>query len=139
MWPSMFAPCGAGENMLFDTDVLIWYFRGNAKAAKVVEGDPAPVIGAISYMELVQGARDKRELKAIASFFAEMGIPVLPLTENIGHRATIYLEEHALKDGMAMADALIAATAMESGLVLCTGNFKHFRVIKDLTLDVFRA
>jgi predicted nucleic acid-binding protein len=138
MWLFMFAPCGVVEYMLFDTDVLIWYFRGNAKAATVIEGDSAPVISAISYMELVQGARDKRELKAIASFFAEMGIPVLPLTENIGHRATIYLEEHALKDGMAMADALIAATAMESGLALCTGNSKHFRVIKDLTLDVFR-
>jgi predicted nucleic acid-binding protein len=139
MLSSIFALCGADENMLFDTDVLIWYFWGRSKAAKVIEGDPAPVISAISYMELVQGARDKRELKTIASFFAEMGIPVLPLTENIGHRATIYLEEHALKDGMAMADALIAATAMESGLVLCTGNSKHFKVIKDLTLDVFRA
>jgi hypothetical protein len=49
MLPSIFAHYGAGENMLYDTDVLIWYFRGNAKAANVIEGDPAPVIGAISY------------------------------------------------------------------------------------------
>jgi hypothetical protein len=125
--------------MLFDTDVLIWCFRGNAKAAKAIEGDAAPVISAVTYMELIQGARDKRELKIIASFLADMDIPVLPLTENIGHRATIYLEEHALKDGMAMADALIAATAMEYSLTLCTGNAKHFKVISDLDLDVFRA
>jgi len=135
----MFEPCDGVEGMQFDTDVLIWYLRGNAKAARAIEGDAAPVISAISYMELVQGARDKRELKTLSSFLAEMGIPILPLTENIGHRAIIYLEEHALKDGMAMADALIAATAMESGLVLCTGNAKHFRAIADLTLDVFRA
>jgi predicted nucleic acid-binding protein len=135
----MSEPCDEVEDMLFDTDVLNWYFRGNAKAARVIEGDAAPVISAISYMELIQGARDKRELKTLSSFFAEMGIPVLPLTENIGHRAIIYLEEHALKDGMAMADALIAAAAMENGLALCTGNAKHFKAIKDLTLDVFRV
>jgi predicted nucleic acid-binding protein len=124
--------------MLFDTDVLIWCFRGSAKAAKAIEDDPAPTISVITYMELVQGARDKRELKAITSFLTDMGIPVLPLTENIGHRASIYLEEHALKDGMAMADALIAATAVERSLTLRTGNGKHFRVISDLELDVFR-
>ncbi len=121
----MFAPCAGAACMLFDTDVLIWCFRGVAKAAKVIEHDPAPTISVVTYMELVQGVRDKKELKAITSFLADMGIPVLPLTENIGHRASIYLEEHALKDGMAMADALIAATAVERSLTLCTGNGKH--------------
>jgi len=126
------------ECMLFDTDVLIWCFRGVAKAAKAIEDDPTPHISVVTYMELVQGARDKRELKSISSFLADMGIPVLPLTENIGHRASIYLEEHALKDGMAMADALIAATAVERSLTLSTGNGKHFRVISDVELSVFR-
>jgi predicted nucleic acid-binding protein len=137
-WPSMSARCVEAACMLFDTDVLIWCFRGVAKAGKVIEDDPAPSVSIVTYMELIQGARDKKELKAIASFLAEVGIRVLPLTENIGHRASIYLEEHALKNGMAMADALIAATAVEGALSLCTGNAKHFRVISDLELDVFK-
>ena len=91
-----------------------------------------------TYMELIQGARNKKELKDISSFMSEMGILVLPLTENIGHRASIYLEEYALKNGMSLADALIAATAVEKTLTLCTGNDKHFRVIGDLELNVFR-
>jgi predicted nucleic acid-binding protein len=103
-----------------------------------IEHDPSPAVSVITYMELVQGARDKKEMKAISSFLADMNIPVLPLTENIGHRASIYLEEHALKDGMAMADALIAATATERSLSLCTGNAKHFKVINDLGLSIFR-
>jgi RNA polymerase sigma-70 factor (ECF subfamily) len=70
-----------------------------ADAAKAIEDDPAPSISVVTYMELVQGVRDKKELKTITSFLADMGIPVLPLTENIGHRASIYLEEHALKHG----------------------------------------
>ncbi len=124
--------------MLFDTDVLIWCFRGVAKAAKAIENDATPTISIVTYMELVQGVRDKKELKSITSFLADMGIPVLPLTENIGHRASIYLEEHALKNGMALADALIAATACERSLTLCTGNAKHFKVISELELNVFR-
>lgn len=134
----MSVPCAGVACMLFDTDVLIWCFRGVAKAAKAIEDDPAPTISVVTYMELVQGVRDKKELKSMTSFLADMGIPVLPLTENIGHRASIYLEEHALKDGMAMADALIAATAVERSLSLCTGNAKHFKVIGELELDVFR-
>jgi len=124
--------------MLFDTDVLIWCFRGSHKAARAIEADPAPSISVITYMELVQGARDRKELQAITGFLVAMGIPVLPLTENLGHRASIYLEEHALKDGMTMADALIAATATERSLALCSGNAKHFKVINDLELQVFR-
>ena len=124
--------------MLFDTDVLIWCFRGSTKAAKAIEDDSAPSISVVTYMELVQGVRDKKELRSLGSFLADMAIPVLPLTENIGHRASIYLEEHALKDGMAMADALIAATAAERSLTLCTGNVKHFRVISDVDVEKFK-
>ncbi len=118
--------------------MLIWCFRGNAKAAKTIDADPAPCISVITYMELVQGARDKREMTAIASFLADLGIAIVPLTENIGHRASIYMEEHALKDGMAMADALIAATAVERTLTLCTGNAKQFKVIHDLERAIFK-
>ena len=35
-------------------------------------------------------------------------------------------------------DALIAATAVEHGLTLCTGNDKHFRPVKDIAMKVFR-
>lgn len=124
--------------MLFDTDVLIWCFRGKAKAAQAIESADALAISAVTYMELVQGVRNKQELRAIRSFLADLHIPTLPLTENIGHRATIYLEEHALGAGLTMADALISATAMEHALPLCTGNAKHFKCIGDLEVQAFK-
>jgi len=39
---------------------------------------------------------------------------------------------------MCLADALIAACAVESGQALATGNTKHFSSIKDIELVAFR-
>ncbi len=58
--------------MIFDTDVLIWALRGNAKAARVIEQADAREVAVISYMELLQGARNKDELRAIKAFLADL-------------------------------------------------------------------
>jgi predicted nucleic acid-binding protein len=134
----MFDASEKGVSMLIDTDVLIWVFRGNAKAAKLVESFEKRHISVITYMELIQGVRNRTELRSIKSFISDYGFEVIPLSENIGHRATIYVEEYGLAMAMSMADALIAASAVECNLSLCTGNKKHYKLVKDLHLKVFR-
>lgn len=124
--------------MIFDTDVLIWLMRGNTKAANAIDKADMRTISIVTYMELLQGSRDKREMKAIKSFLAEMQFQTLSLTENIGHRASIYMEEYALSSSIGMADALIAATAVEAGELLFTGNEKHFKAINELDVKRFR-
>lgn len=124
--------------MLLDTDILIWVFRGNAKAAELVDSITERSISIITYMELIQGARNRQELKDIKGFLSDYGFEVLPLTENIGHRASIYLEEYGLKMALCSADALVAATATEYGMALCTANRKHYKPIRDLDLKLFR-
>ena len=124
--------------MIFDTDVLIWVLRGNAKAAKAVDDADARALAVVAYMELLQGARDKAEVRAVKSFLTDMQFALLPLTENIGHRASIYMEEYGLSISMSMADALIAATAIEANELLITGNDKHYKAIKELELKRFR-
>ena len=118
--------------MLLDTDILIWVFRGKAKAAELVDSIAERYISVITYMELIQGVRNRQELKEIKSFLSTYGFEMLPLTENIGHRASIYLEEYGLRMALSTADALVAATATEHGMTLCTGNREHYKPIKYL-------
>jgi len=124
--------------MLFDTDVIIWALRGNLKASGRIDGAASLHLSAVSYMELLKGARDKREQKAIQAFLRDLGFEQLPVTSAICHRAVIYVEEFALSSGLELADALIAATACEHGIELCTANDKHYRVVADLNLRIFR-
>jgi predicted nucleic acid-binding protein len=124
--------------MLIDTDVLIWVLRGSAKAARLIDDTPDRRISVVTFMELLQGARDKRESRLIKGFLADFGFSTLPLTENIGHRAAIYVEEYGLASGLRTADALIAATAAENGLILCTGDRTHYRAMRDLAIEPFR-
>jgi predicted nucleic acid-binding protein len=138
MWPDMCAVFARGGAMLFDTDVLIWALRGNLNAAARIDRADALHVSAISYMELLKGARDRADQKAIQSFLRDLGFELLPVTEAISHRAVIYMEQLALSAGLDMADALIAAGAKEYGLALCTANARHYRVVADLDLQIFR-
>jgi predicted nucleic acid-binding protein len=124
--------------MLFDTDVLIWFLRGSEKAAETIAASDDRSISIINYMELLRGSRDKNETKTIKEFLADFSFRLLPLTENIGHRASIYVEEYGLKSKMGVADALVAATAVENRQTLLTGNQKHYQLIRDLETKVFR-
>jgi predicted nucleic acid-binding protein len=71
-------------------------------------------------------------------FLRTFDFTVLPFTENIGHRACVYIEEYAFPNALRAGDAIIAATATENNLMLLTSNAKHFKSIKDLKLKIFR-
>lgn len=124
--------------MLFDTDVLIWALRGNAQAAATIDSADSLQLSVVSYMELIRGARNKRELQATKKALANLDFQILGLSENIGHRASIYLEEYAMKSNIGVPDALIAATAVETGQRLCTANAKDYRAIAEIQLELFR-
>jgi predicted nucleic acid-binding protein len=124
--------------VIFDTDIFIWVQRGNAKAAKLIDATPERYLSVQSYLELLQCAENKAQQQVTRQFLSEFGFNVLPLTENIGHRALVYIEEYGLKSGLRAGDAIIAATAVENQLPLATGNKKHFKTIQELNLRIFR-
>ena len=124
--------------MLFDTDILIWVQRGNLRAARLVERAAQRSISALSYMELIQSAQNKDQHRHTKDFLATFGFDLVPLSENIGHRAAIYIEEYTLSHGIRAGDAIIAATAVENNLTLVSSDRKHFSPIKDLKLTLFK-
>ena len=124
--------------MLVDTDVFIWLFRGNKKAATTISKLENIALSAVTYMELVQGMRNQKEFVLFRKTIHKYQWKLLPLTENISHRAIVFIENHHLSHSLKMADALIGATAIESGLTLLTGNYKHYKALPDLALVRFR-
>lgn len=123
--------------MLVDTDVMIWHLRGHHGARRFLQELPRILISAVTYMELVQGMRNRRELMVLRRSLKGRGIAMLPVDERICDRAVLYVEEHFLSHALRLADALIAATAVEHGLPLATANVKHYRVIQELDLVRF--
>lgn len=124
--------------MLIDTDVLIWLYRGNERALKLVESEPELYVATQTAMEFLQAAPSKERQKALGSFMAAAGIKIAPLSESIGHRALVYIEQYGLGHGLRSGDALIAATAVEGSQALLTANGKHFKFIPALKLKVFK-
>ena len=124
--------------MIFDTDIFIWVQRGNQKASRLMERAEYKYLSIQTYMELLQCSKNKTQHKYVKDFISSFNFMVLPLTENIGHRASIYIEEYTLSSGLSAGDAIIAATAVENNMTLVSSNVKHFRVIKDLELKVFK-
>ncbi len=124
--------------MIFDTDIIIWFEKGSTKAAQLIDRTPERFISVLTYMELLQCAPDKSHHKLVKQFLHDFNFITLPLTENIGHRAAIYIEQFALSGGLRAADAIIAATAMENTMPLASSNNKHFKAIAGLDYIPFK-
>ena len=123
--------------MQIDSDVLVWLTRGHVGAAQRLYAIPRWQISVVSYIELAQGCRDKADLARLKKGLAARHTEVLSLNAAIGERASALIDQLALSHGMRLADALIAATAIESGATLLSANAKHFGAIDGLSLEVF--
>jgi len=123
---------------LVDTDVFIWYLRGNQKAYEKLQSIGSFNISAVTYMELIQGMRDKNELRVFKKSLKELDIKTIYLSQEISAKAIFYVEEFFLSHSIQMADALIGATASTYGLKLLTANDKHYKMLSDVEIEVFR-
>jgi predicted nucleic acid-binding protein len=123
--------------MLVDTDVLIWHLRGYPQATRRLDELGTLTLSAISWLEVLQGMRNKAELLAVKKMLDKRSAKLLPVTEAITLRATELMESLTLSHGLQMGDALIAATAIEHQLPVLTANVKHFSAVASLTVEAF--
>ncbi len=124
--------------MVIDTDVLIWYMKGNAKAYKVIEKSKNFFISVVTYMELVQNMRNKNELQNLRRALHVWNSKIFYISEEISIKAMFFVEQHYLSHSIQLPDALIGATAVTYGLPILTGNDKHYKILKDLQIKKFR-
>ncbi len=123
--------------ILIDTDVLIWYMRGNKKAYDAIENLDSFSISVVTYMELVQGMNNKKELNSLRQALHGWDTKLLYISEEISAKAMFFVEQHFLSHSMQLADALIGASAITYGLPILTGNDKHYKVLGDLEVRKF--
>jgi len=125
---------------LLDTDTCIHVFRGNSaviERMKQVSGDDL-AISSITFYELVYGAkrcaREREELRKIQVFTQHIHqLAFGPQTALHAAGIRRVLEERG--EGIGPMDTLIAATAMESKLILVTGNQKEFSPVPGLCCE----
>jgi predicted nucleic acid-binding protein len=120
---------------LIDSDVLIDISRGKRAAREYVDAlTEAWAISQVSALELIVGARDKRDLANIDAFLS--AYVIVPLRDSTGKRAYELLKLYAKPHGLHVFDSLIAATAIEEDLTLVTKNRRHFGAITGLRLEI---
>lgn len=123
--------------MILDTDVLIWYLRGNVSSRTIVEKNIPFSVSVVTYMELVQGMKNKNELRVFQKTFQRWGVNIIQIDKEISARAMFYVQEYALSHAMTLADGLIAATAVQNSEVLLTANDKRYKFIPILDCKKF--
>lgn len=124
--------------MFIDTDVIIWYMKGNEKAYRAIENSRNFFISVVTYMELVQGMRNKNELKNLRRALHAWNSKIVYISEEISVKAMFFVEQHFLSHSIQLADALIGATTIAYGLPILTSNDKHYRILKDVQIRRFR-
>jgi predicted nucleic acid-binding protein len=123
--------------MLIDTDVLIWYLRGNAFAQRVVINNIPFKISVINYLELIQGMKNKGELRVLQKHLKKWSVEIIQINENISTRAMFLAENYFLSHSLELSDAIIAATALEKQEILLTANDKHYKYIPNIQVEKF--
>lgn len=116
------------KQILFDSDVLIEYLKGNQIVRDVLQDlikeHAALAYSVISQAEIYHGLRNEKEENSVELTFTLL--QCLDIDKNIGSRAGRYLRKYAKSHGLDVADGLIAATAVENDYALCTFNWKHY-------------
>ena len=123
--------------MFIDTSVFIWAFRGNKKAMQLLNETEELLISTVVYIELMQGARNKRELRDIDTTLEMLQVKTIPINEMISLKATELVKNYFHSHSVELADALIGATALLHKKPLITCNIKHFAPIQKLTVISF--
>ena len=115
-----------------DTNVIINHLKTGKSNPKVFKNRKHLIVPYAAAGELLQGARNKIELKNLEKYLALHHINYG--STKISKLALEITKQHFLKNHTGFIEALIATTAIETNTTLVTLNTKHFSPIKNLKL-----
>lgn len=126
---------------LLDTDWTVDFLGGRRVAVDLVTellpiGVAISIITAMEILEGIKGSRDPDTADAALRAFRE-AVAVLDLTEAVADRTAdirLALRRRKRQVRERSLDLIVAATAIEHGLVLVTRNLRHFEDIEGLRL-----
>lgn len=121
--------------LLIDSDIIIDSARGDAQAIEFLGKNAARhvlAISTITRLELLAGCRNSREWALTQTTVRQF--TELELNPEISRMAVTLFDRYRLSHGIAIADGLIAATALSHGIPLVSKNQRHFRYIENLNL-----
>lgn len=116
---------------LADTNIFVAILRGDSRLKDVVEG-PRYAINTIVYLELIQGAKNKLEVRKIEEYLAAYELIHFDL--DVSRRSIDLIRAYSPSHGLMLPDAVIAATCLINDFSLLTFNTRDFRFIDGLTV-----
>lgn len=105
---------------IFDTNILVDYLRGIAKARAEIARHRDKAVSVVGWMEVLVGAQDDEEEVVIRSFIA--GFEIVELNRRIAEEAVRLRRTQRIR----LPEAIIWATARVAGALLVTRNTKDF-------------
>jgi predicted nucleic acid-binding protein len=121
------------KKLLLDTDVLVDYLRGYPPAVEYLESRQEELTtSAIVVAELYADVREDKERTALHTLISTFEVTSIDM--GLAERGGLLRRDFAPKHGTGLADALIAATAQQTGAELVTLNAKHFPMLRNVTV-----
>src|SRR4051812_4434863 len=116
---------------MLDTDILIDVQRNYPPAIEWFNGlAELPIVPGFVAMELIQDARDRREVQRALRSIAPLAI-AWPSASDCKQAFENFVSLH-LSHNLGLIDSLIAACAVGRSARLITFNVKHYRMVPDL-------
>jgi predicted nucleic acid-binding protein len=105
---------------VFDTNILVDFLNGIRASSNEISQYEERRISIVTWIELLVGCRSAEETRQGRALLSRFEVQQVP--ESIALRAVQLRQERRLK----LPDAIVLATAIESGCLLVTRNTKDF-------------
>ena len=114
---------------LIDANIFFRIFKNDLLVKQLVENLDAGICATV-YIECLQGSKSNKDKRDIQLYLDNFSL--LQITPDISARAIDLIITYSNSHGLLLADALIAATALENDLTVVTYNVDDFKFIEDL-------